>query len=49
MMHDQAVRGWIWAPRGFSGPAKAWAQGKPIFLVDDTEINRLIGVAYKNK
>ena len=49
MMHDQAVRGWIWAPRGFSGPAKAWAKGKPIVLVDDMEINRLIGIAYKNK
>ena len=49
MMHDQVVRGWIWAPRGFSGPAKAWAKGKPIVLVDDAEINRLIGIAYKNK
>jgi HJR/Mrr/RecB family endonuclease len=49
MMHDQAVRGWLWAPRGFSGPAKAWAQGKPIVLVDDAEIDRLIGIAYKNK
>ena len=49
MMHDQAVRGWIWAPRGFSGPAKAWAQGKSIVLVDDAEINRLMGIAYKNK
>ena len=49
MMHDQAVRGWLWAPRGFSGPAKAWAKGKSIVLVDDQEINRLIGIAYKNK
>ena len=49
MMHDQAVRGWIWAPRGFSGPAKAWAKGKPIVLIDDMEINRLIGIAYKHK
>ena len=49
MMHDQAIRGWIWAPRGFSGPAKAWAKGKSIVLVDDAEINRLIGIAYKNK
>lgn len=49
MMHGQAVRGWIWAPRGFSGPAKAWAQGKPIVLVDEAEITRLIGIAYKNK
>jgi hypothetical protein len=49
MMHDKAIRGWLWAPRGFSGPAKAWARGKPIVLVDDMEINRLIGIAYKNK
>jgi restriction system protein len=49
MMHGQAVRGWIWAPRGFSGPAKTWAQGKPIVLVDDAEINRLIGIAYKKR
>ncbi len=49
MMHDNAIRGWIWAPRGFSGPAKAWARGKPIVLVDDAEINRLIGIAYKNR
>jgi hypothetical protein len=49
MMHDQAIRGWIWAPRGFSGPAKAWAKGKPIVLVDDAEINHLINIAYKTK
>src|SRR5919106_6104003 len=46
MMHDQAIRGWIWAPRGFSGPAKAWVKGKPIVLMDEAEINRLIGIAY---
>ena len=49
MMHDQAARGWLWAPRGFSGPAKAWARGKPIVLVDDIEISRLIGIAYKTR
>ena len=49
MMHDQAIRGWIWAPRGFSGPAKAWAKGKPIVLVDDEEIGRLMKIAYKNR
>jgi Restriction endonuclease len=49
MMHDQAVRGWLWAPRGFSGPAKAWAKGKSLVLVDDAEIDHLIGIAYKNK
>jgi hypothetical protein len=49
MMHDQAVRGWLWAPRGFSGPAKAWAKGKSIVLMDNAEINRLMGIAYRNK
>ena len=49
MMHDQAVRGWLWAPKGFSGPAKAWSKGKSIVLVDDAEITRLIRIAYKNK
>jgi hypothetical protein len=34
MMHDQAVRGWIWAPRGFSGPARTWAKGKPMLTKD---------------
>ena len=48
MMHDSAIRGWVWAPRGFSGPARAWAKGKPIVLVDVAEMNRLIGIAYKN-
>jgi hypothetical protein len=49
MMHDNAVRGWVWAPRGFTGPAKAWAKGKSIVLVDNAEIDRLIGIAYKKK
>ena len=49
MMHDNAIRGWIWAPRGFSGPAKTWAKGKPIVLVDDAEIHRLMEIAYKNR
>jgi hypothetical protein len=49
MMHDKAIRGWLWAPRGFSGPAKAWAKGKSIVLVDNAEINRLIEIAYRNR
>lgn len=49
MTHERAVRGWLWSPRGFSEPAKAWAKGKPIVLIDDPEINRLIGIAYKNR
>ena len=42
MMHDGAVRGWIWSPSGFSKPAKKWAKGKPIILADDEEIGRLV-------
>lgn len=49
MMHDKAARGWLWAPRGFSGPARAWAAGKPIVLVDEAEINRLLRVAYQRR
>jgi restriction system protein len=46
MAHAKAVRGWLWAPNGFSEPAKRWAKGKPIVLVDDEEIGRLIESAY---
>jgi len=46
MAHESAVRGWLWAPRGFSDPAKKWAKGKAIELVDDNEIGRLIGLAF---
>jgi HJR/Mrr/RecB family endonuclease len=49
MMHENAVRGWMWAPRGFSKPAQRWAKGKSIVLVDDKEISRLIEIAFGNK
>jgi restriction system protein len=49
MMHENAVRGWVWAPRGFSQPAQNWAKGKSIVLVDDKEISRLIEIAFGNK
>jgi hypothetical protein len=42
MQHDQAVRGWLVAPRGFSEPAKKWAKEKPIELIDDEQISRLL-------
>ncbi len=48
MMHDGAVRGWIWAPSGFSKPAKKWAKGKSIVLADDEEIGRLVENAYQS-
>ncbi|MDO9302010.1 MAG: restriction endonuclease, partial [Anaerolineales bacterium] len=42
MQHDQAVRGWLVAPRGFSEPAKKWAKGKTIKLIDDEQIGILL-------
>lgn len=44
----KASRGWLWAPKGFSRPARQWAKGKPIILVDDEEIGRLIESAYRS-
>lgn len=49
MMHEKAARAWLWAPRGFSEPAKAWAKGKSIELVDDKKINQLIEIAFKKR
>lgn len=49
MTHMKATRGWLWAPKGFSQPAKRWAKDKPIVLVDDEEIGRLIESAYGSK
>jgi hypothetical protein len=46
MAHAKAVRGWLWAPNGFSEAAKRWAKKKPIVLVDDGEIGRLIESTY---
>jgi len=46
MAHAKAVRGWLWAPRGFSEAAKQWARKKSIILVDDGEIGRLIESTY---
>lgn len=47
MMHTGAVRGWLWAPNGFSKPARQWVKGKPIVLADDEEIGRLVESAYQ--
>ncbi len=49
MIHEKAIRAWVWAPRGFSQPAKSWAKGKPIELVDDEKIGQLVELAYTNK
>lgn len=48
MTHYNAVRGWLWAPGGFSSPARIWAKNKPIVLADDEEIGRLVQSAYEN-
>jgi HJR/Mrr/RecB family endonuclease len=46
MAHERAACGWLWAPRGFSEPAKRWAKGKGIELVDDKEIGRLVELVF---
>ena len=46
MGHEGAIRGWLWAPRGFSVSARKWARGKGIELVDDKEIGHLIELAF---
>jgi HJR/Mrr/RecB family endonuclease len=47
MQHEKAVRGWLVAPRGFSVPAKRWANGKSIDLIDDEELTRLLQIISK--
>lgn len=42
MQHEKAVRGWLIAPRGFSEPAKKWAKGKAIELIDDKQLGILL-------
>ncbi len=49
MRHKNAVQGWLWAPTGFSNPAKQWAKGKEIVLVDEVEIGQLVEAAYNEK
>lgn len=48
MAHEKAVRGWLWAPRGVSEPARTWAKGKKIELLDERDIGRLIESAFGN-
>lgn len=47
MQHEKAVRGWLIAPRGFSVPAKRWAKGKAIELIDDEELTKLLQIISK--
>lgn len=46
MVHERAVRGYIWAPGGFSRPARQWANGKPVRLMDNNDIGRLVESVY---
>jgi restriction system protein len=49
MQHEKATRGWLVAPRGFSEPAKKWAKGKAIELIDDEQMGRLLQSAISRK
>ncbi|MBN2006044.1 MAG: restriction endonuclease [Anaerolineae bacterium] len=46
MSHVNAARAWLWAPGGFSAAARQWAKKKPIVLVDNAGIGRLLESAY---
>ena len=48
MDQDRAVRGFIWAPGGFSAEAISWVQDKHIVLADNYEIGRLVDSVQKN-
>jgi restriction endonuclease Mrr len=48
IVHEKAAKGYIWAPNGFSASAKQWAKGKPILLMDNEEIGRLVESVYVN-
>jgi restriction system protein len=42
MVHEKAVRGFLWAPLGFTLEAQRWAKGKPLVLADEREIGRIV-------
>lgn len=46
MVAEKAIRGFLWAPKGFTTGAQRWAKGKPIVLADEREIGRLIESTY---
>lgn len=46
IVHEKAAKGYIWAPGGFSNAAKQWAKKKPILLMDNEDIGRLVESAY---
>ena len=45
MKRTKAVRGFFWAPAGFTKEAIAWAVHRPIVLADGSEIGRLVDCA----
>jgi len=45
MKRTKAVRGFFWAPAGFTSEAMDWVAHKPIVLADQNEIGRLIDCA----
>jgi hypothetical protein len=46
MKRFKAVRGFFWAPAGFTSEAIDWATGRPIILADRQEIGRLLECAH---
>jgi len=49
MVHEKAVRGYLWAPGGFTVEARWWAKGKPVVLMDEREIGRIVGCILPQK
>jgi len=45
MKRTKAVRGFFWAPAGFTNEATDWVVHKPIVLADQNEIRRLVDCA----
>jgi len=48
MKRTKAVRGFFWAPAGFTNEAMDWATHKPIVLADQNEIGRWVDCAHAN-
>jgi len=48
MKRTKAVRGFFWAPAGFTSEATDWVVHRPIILTDRHEIGRLVDCAYAN-
>ena len=48
MKRTKAVRGFFWAPAGFTSEASDWVVHRPIILTDRHEIGRLVDCAQAN-